>query len=637
MKTKTSEFTIHQFKAVRGTDQFRKWFDNFRSLVGSERITALGSIAPHVVMTAYENPNSLVVSPRESNHIGLVTNRGIVHDYSQRMWTTELYPDPSAKLTGYGMFGPIEDRAVYLALYLCHQASKATTKFRRVFFFNDASGAVEAAIMLAWDLQRHKEAGSAIRETILCPEDSFFGSSLLGKLLARMSSADGRGFEYGRDIPNSIRDGVKRILLPSPKRNPDWFKSIPALGSVTLFISEIVQGVGGDVNLAFGIRAINDGLRKAGVYIVLDEASTAPGKTGSFFALTKYDLYADMVICGKGIGGGLPCAAILISDETADLIDSLIGQNIHFLMGRTLAGNSAVCAHALEHLISLEASGIIDRVLELSNEWRACIAPLQAEFPNLITSFRGEGTHYSLEFSSSRIPRIIKARLLEDGILVDTEARVLPLRFNPAVDTREDVCKLVASLRKALIGIKEKRTLGIEMPSVVISSFSSEQIKRLNNKELNDQLLGLISQYVDTLNKSDPHLAKLEPPYGIKDWDYINSILTTPAEDGIEALRGEFLLLFLNGGLKGILNYVLVDDAAIELHLVVDKELQGYGFGPKLYKHFIETAKADPTIKKAVFYNLPTRAEAALRKVLPDGLSIEKEYVPEGERVTILF
>ena len=626
-------FSPEGFREVRGTAEFRKWFEGLRALDGIARDRALERIGPHVIMTAYMHPDGLVVKPGQSNFSHLATNRGYVHDYSKQYWTegeiTALRMN--GPLKRYGMFGPIEDQAVFFALWLCHCASMGDSKFQKVLFLNDASGAVDTAIMLAWDLQRQKagQERKNIPEAVLCPEDSFFGSGIIGRLLSRVN-----GYEYRRGIPESIRNSIRRVLLPSPKRNPDSWFSLPPLDDVAVFISEIVQGAGGDVDLSAGLLKIQGDLRRAGVLIAVDEASTAPGKMGSCFALAKHNLYADMLICGKGIAGGETCAAIIFSDSASDLIDNLALQGHHFLVGRTMAGGSNVCSKALDFHLRLEEDGIIDRVDSVSKEWRGILAPLREEFPDLVAAFRGKGTHYSFEFSKSRIPLILRSKLLEDGMLVDTEGLVLPFRFNPDFDSAEEVRNLANSMRKALLDIRQKNTLGKELPAAVMAHFRLERIRDFA-PEFRGSLLNLVHQYCEAL-QDYPELKTLRPPYGILDWISADNHAKNGNEAGaIGLLRGEFILLFVNGELKGVLNFEISDNEATELHAVVDSGMRKVRYGPKLYERFIRIAQAREGVEKVIIYNLPPAAKAALRNALPEGLAIQEEDVAEGRKFTI--
>jgi acetylornithine/succinyldiaminopimelate/putrescine aminotransferase len=627
-------FTFERFRELRGTVEFKKWFQELRELGGSERDRALEDIGPHIIMTAYMHPDGLIVKPGRSSFSHLATNRGFVHDYAKQYWTEgEIAAlGMECPLKRYGMFGPLEDQPVFFALWLCHVASMGSTKFQKVLFLNDASGAVDTSVLLAWDLQ-HCRAILEKRnppEVILCPEDSFFGSGLIGRRLSRVN-----GFEYARDIPIGVQESIKRVLLPSPKGNPNTWFSLPSLNDIAVFISEIVQGVGGDVDLSAGLLRMQEDLRKAGVFIIIDEASTAPGKMGSFFALPKLNLYADMLICGKGIAGGEICGAIIFSESLSDLIDSPVHDGHHFLVGRTMAGGSYTCSKALDFHLNLDESGVIDRVNQVSKKWHDILAPLKDEFSDLIVSFRGKGTHYSFEFKSSRIPNMLRWRLLEDGVLVDVEARVLPLRFNPDFNSPDEVRHMASSMRMALLEIRNRKIADSGLPSAVFSHFRMDCIRCFHSPEFTKSLLGLVHEYCDALHEYD-NLEALEPPFGIRDWTRADACAQAGNVAGaMGLLRGEFVFLFINGELKGMLNFEVSGNEAIELHAIVNKGLRRGRYGTKLYERFIAIAQSREGVDRVVFYNLPLPAETAVRDALPESMTITEEEAAEGKKFMI--
>ena len=66
--------------------------------------------------------------------------------------------------------------------------------------------------------------------------------------------------------------------------------------------------------------------------LLVDEVQTGIGRTGSFFAYQSYGIAPDVVTCAKGIAGGLPMGACLVSKGLGDILQP--GQN-----GSTFGGN----------------------------------------------------------------------------------------------------------------------------------------------------------------------------------------------------------------------------------------------------------------------------------------------------------
>jgi acetylornithine/succinyldiaminopimelate/putrescine aminotransferase len=86
----------------------------------------------------------------------------------------------------------------------------------------------------------------------------------------------------------------------------------------------IVEVVGGEsgvrVPSAGYIRALRRRCTEAGALLVLDEVQTGFGRTGSFWAFEQYDIYPDVLLSAKGMGGGMPIGAFMASREVMGVL-----------------------------------------------------------------------------------------------------------------------------------------------------------------------------------------------------------------------------------------------------------------------------------------------------------------------------
>ena len=106
------------------------------------------------------------------------------------------------------------------------------------------------------------------------------------------------------------------------------------------------------------IRAACD---KHGALLILDEIPAGLGRTGRMFACEHYDIVPDMLVLGKGLGGGIfPLAALVAREELNIAADKALG---HF----THEKNPVACAAGLATLQVIEEENLVERARALGN------------------------------------------------------------------------------------------------------------------------------------------------------------------------------------------------------------------------------------------------------------------------------
>ena len=154
-------------------------------------------------------------------------------------------------------------------------------------------------------------------------------------------------------------------------------------GDVAAVVAETVRSTGTIPPPAFWqkIRSICD---KYGALLILDEIPHGLGRTGTMFTCDHYDVVPDMLILGKGLGGGsLPIAALLAREDLDIGADRAIG---HF----THEKNPVLCAAALATLEVIEEEGLPQRAATLGAQFMRDLQTLQSKHP-LIAEVRGLG------------------------------------------------------------------------------------------------------------------------------------------------------------------------------------------------------------------------------------------------------
>ena len=300
----------------------------------------------------------------------------------------------------------------------------AASVFDEVFFANSGAEANEGAIKLArkWGALHRGGAWKIIT----------FDNGFHGRTLTTMAATGKPGWE----------------TLFEPK-TPGFPKArFNDLDSVTACIDdetvavmlEPIQGEAGvipaDRDFLAGLRELT---REHGLLLIFDEVQTGMGRTGSLFAHEQFGVEPDIMTLGKGIGGGLPLAALLTKSEFSCFEP---GEQ-----GGTFNGNPLVCAVGLAVIEQLQQPGFLDSVREKSEYLRQALESLSVEFT--LGDVRGHGLLLALD-TAEKDAADIAAKAFDNRLLINAP-RPNTLRFMPALNVgTEDIDKMIARLRKSL-------------------------------------------------------------------------------------------------------------------------------------------------------------------------------------------
>ena len=189
---------------------------------------------------------------------------------------------------------------------------------------------------------------------------------------------------------------------------------------------ELVQGEGGvmalDPEYVQAVRTLCD---EKDLVLIVDEVQTGVGRTGTFLCCEHYGLKPDIVTLAKGLGGGLPIGAVLMSEKIA----AGMGPGSH---GSTFGGNPVVCAGANVVMDKMD-DAFLANVNERAVQLRAGLAKLPR-----VKSITGIGLMVGIEFLEGIQAADVLAACREKGLLVltaKTRLRLLP----PLTLTAHDV------------------------------------------------------------------------------------------------------------------------------------------------------------------------------------------------------
>jgi acetylornithine aminotransferase len=234
----------------------------------------------------------------------------------------------------------------------------AITNFdAKVFFCNSGTEANEAAIKLS------RRTG---KKQLIAAHNSFHGRTM-GSLSITGQLAKQKPFEplIGdvKFIDINTKSGVRKIKRKSAAV---FLESIQGEGGVTPCNDEFLQSV-------------RSKTIKTKTLLVMDEVQTGLGRTGNWFGYEKSGIKPDVITLAKGLGGGLPMGAMLVTGEAKELFEP--GQH-----GSTFGGNPVVASAALATLNFIEKEDLLNNATNMGQLLIKLITQIEG-----VTEVRGRG------------------------------------------------------------------------------------------------------------------------------------------------------------------------------------------------------------------------------------------------------
>ncbi|MCG8455057.1 MAG: adenosylmethionine--8-amino-7-oxononanoate transaminase [Holophagales bacterium] len=237
----------------------------------------------------------------------------------------------------------------------------------RVFFSDDGSTAVEAAMKMAF--QSWRQRGATRRNLFVALDEAYHGDTFGAMATGGTSNFHG--------IFDDLLFEVRRIATPESRRqgsqSPELDEVLSREGDrvVAVLVEPMIQGAAGMlVQPPEFLRAIAARCRSRGIPWIADEVFTGFGRTGAMFACEHAGVAPDLLCLSKALTGGyLPLAATLASEEiyAAFLSDD---RSRTFFHGHSYTGNALACAVALESLALFDDEDRLGRIAELETLFR---------------------------------------------------------------------------------------------------------------------------------------------------------------------------------------------------------------------------------------------------------------------------
>jgi len=209
-----------------------------------------------------------------------------------------------------------------LAKLLCEK-----TGMKKVFFSNSGAESNECAIKAARKYAAEKKGSDYY--TIVTLENSFHGRTL--------TTLAATGQEHYHELFQPLTPG----FVHAPANDLEALIKVAKENKTAAIMMECIQGEGGVLPLEEDfVKGAKEFAEKEDILIIIDEVQTGNGRTGKFYAYMNYGISPDIVSTAKGIGGGLPLGATMLSEK----VQNVFGFGDH---GSTFGGNPVCCAGAV--------------------------------------------------------------------------------------------------------------------------------------------------------------------------------------------------------------------------------------------------------------------------------------------------
>jgi acetylornithine/N-succinyldiaminopimelate aminotransferase len=292
--------------------------------------------------------------------------------------------------------------------------------FDQVFFANSGGEANEGAIKLARKYGALHRGGAY--------EIITFDGGFHGRTLATMSASGKKAFE----------PLFEPKVSGFPKAQLNDLATVKALitDKTIGVMLEPIQGEAGvwPATDRF-LRELRDLTKAHGLLLIFDEIQTGMGRTGKLFHYEHAGIEPDIMTLGKGIGGGVPLAALLAT-QAASCFE-------HGDQGGTFNGNPLMCAAGLAVLQQVAHPDFLKSVAETGLYLESELQRISARHG--LGEVRGQGLFLALDLKHP-IAASIVGQAFEDGVLLNAP-RPDTLRFMPALNvTKSEIAGMIDAL-----------------------------------------------------------------------------------------------------------------------------------------------------------------------------------------------
>jgi adenosylmethionine-8-amino-7-oxononanoate aminotransferase len=370
------------------------------------RMDRFHSWHPFTQMLDWMASDPLVIERGEGAYLTDAEGRSYL-DANSTIWTNlhghrrkeinRAVGDQLEKIAHVSYLGLAHGPGAELAARLARLAGNGTS-LQRVFFSDDGSTAIEAALKIAYEAARRLKGDPSPK--FLSIANAYHGDSVgavsLGQIPAFHDSFGGllfpvdkvmnpscyrcpfNGARYEKGISSTVTrkcqwQCLEQIDDACRRRKKEHGRSYAGF-----FVEPLIQGVAGMVVQPEGwLSRACEIVRSHDGWIILDEVMTGFGRTGPTFAFQKAEVMPDILCLAKGLTGGyLPMAATLCSEEIFGAFLGTYKEMRTFFHGHSYTANPLGCAAAQASLDLLEGPHGGAHRSRQADLLTKCLAPL---------------------------------------------------------------------------------------------------------------------------------------------------------------------------------------------------------------------------------------------------------------------
>ena len=272
-------------------------------------------------------------------------------------------------------------------LQLCKLLSQTLPNTFSVYLTNSGTEACEGALKLAKRFTKRYE--------IVAAHHSYHGNTQ-GSMSVSGAEVQNRAF---------------RPLVPGTKFI--HYNLVSDLKKITkntaAVILETIQGGAGFIVPKDGyLKKVKQRCEEVGALLIVDEIQTGIGRTGKFWGFEHFEIIPDIIISGKGLGGGMPIGAFIAQKNLMDVLKE------HPTLGHitTFGGHPLIASAGVATVNTIQNSTLIEDTLEKEQLIRSLL-----KHP-LIKEIRGKGLMLAVLVESPEIAAKIIHRCLANGLIL---------------------------------------------------------------------------------------------------------------------------------------------------------------------------------------------------------------------------
>ena len=294
-----------------------------------------------------------------------------------------------------------------------------------VIFQNSGAEATEAAIKVA--RRYFYSIGKPNKNRILCVKNSFHGRTI-ASIFASGSKKMTEGF--GPKVP-----GFDHFVFGDHKS----LKKKINKNTAAIMVENIMGEGGIKVIPDFCLRELRKLCNKKKILLIADSVQDGVGRSGDFFAFEQSKIKPDIVPIAKGIGGGFPIGAVLMSKKVA--VGMTPGTH-----GSTFGGNPLAMAVGNMVMDIVSNQKFLNNVKKSSKYFFSKLNLLKEEYPNIIKEIRGRGLLIGIRLYKNQAKFINK---LMNNRLLTIRAAENVIRILPPLNVKKkEIDQALKSIKK---------------------------------------------------------------------------------------------------------------------------------------------------------------------------------------------